>query len=46
MGYSAIILMKKGKVVKAKKALKTIAENEGIHSKEAQEILEEIYHSK
>lgn len=44
--YSAIILMKKGKVVKAKKALKAIAENEGVHSKEAQEILDEIYHSK
>lgn len=43
--YSAIILMKQGKVIKAKKTLVSIVETDGIHSDEAKEILINIYKS-
>lgn len=41
--YSAIILMKRGKVFKAKKALKAIVAQNGIYSEDAQRILNEVY---
>lgn len=44
--YSAIILMKQGKVIRARKALTRIAEEDGIHADEAREILINTYQFK
>lgn len=43
---SALVLMKKGQVMKAKKALALIIESGGLYAQNAQEIMREIYHSK
>ena len=44
--YSALMLMKHGKVLKAKKALSSIAESGSCYSQDAQELSNKIYHSK
>ncbi len=44
--YSAILLMKQGKVLKARKALSAIIDGKGNYAKNAQDAFNEIYHSK
>lgn len=44
--YSVLVLLKQGKVLKSRMKLKAIVEAGGIYTEEAQNILDDIYHSK